>query len=138
MENDKVIHNNKFWISTANNNVWEPDTVNAPWQEYIPVWENGVSYEMNQKVSYNEEIYVSLVTNNTTIPTDASSWQLFSSESILSPEEETDNIPEWTQPDSTSAYSIGDKVIFNGTIYESLIDGNVWSPLEYPAGWEII
>ena len=138
MENDKVIHNNKFWISTANNNVWEPDTINAPWEEYIPVWENGVSYEMNQKVSYNEEIYVSLVTNNTTIPTDASSWQLFSSENILSPEEETDNIPEWTQPDATSAYSIGDKVIFNGTIYESLIDGNVWSPLEYPAGWEII
>lgn len=138
MENDKVIHNNKFWISTANNNVWEPDTVNAPWEEYIPVWENGVSYEMNQKVSYNEEIYVSLVTNNTTIPTDSSSWQLFSSENILTPEEETDNIPEWTQPDATSAYSIGDKVIFNGAIYESLIDGNVWSPEAYPAGWEII
>lgn len=138
MENDKVIHNNKFWISIANNNVWEPDTVNAPWEEYIPVWENGVSYEMNQKVSYNEEIYVSLITNNTTVPTDSSSWQLFSSENILTPEEETDNIPEWTQPDATSAYSIGDKVIFNGVIYESLIDGNVWSPEAYPAGWATV
>lgn len=138
MENDKVIHNNKFWISTANNNVWEPDTVNAPWEEYIPVWENGVSYEMNQKVSYNEEIYVSLVTNNITVPTDSSSWQLFSSENILTPEEETDNIPEWAQPDATSAYSIGDKIIFNGVIYESLIDGNVWSPEAYPAGWATV
>ena len=32
----------------------------------------------------------------------------------------------------------GDKVIFNGTTYESVIDNNVWSPADYPAGWEVV
>ena len=33
---------------------------------------------------------------------------------------------------------IGDKVIFEGKKYESLIDDNVWSPEDYPAGWQEI
>ena len=44
-------------------------------------------------------------------------------------------IPEWVQPDSTNPYMIGDKVTYNGRIYESTIDANVWSPSTYPAGW---
>lgn len=44
-------------------------------------------------------------------------------------------IPEWVQPDSTNPYMIGDKVTYNGRIYESTIDNNVWSPVAYPAGW---
>lgn len=31
---------------------------------------------------------------------------------------------------------IGDKVKFNGKIYESVIDNNVWSPEAYPQGWK--
>ena len=46
-------------------------------------------------------------------------------------------IPEWKQPTgSHDSYSIGDKVIFEGRVYESLIDGNTWSPVDYPQGWE--
>ena len=30
---DKVTHNGKTWESTANNNVWEPGAVGAPWKE---------------------------------------------------------------------------------------------------------
>ena len=33
-------------------------------------------------------------------------------------------------------YSAGDKVTYNGIIYTSLIDNNVWSPTDYPAGWQ--
>ena len=44
-------------------------------------------------------------------------------------------IPEWVQPDSTNPYMIGDKVTYNGHIWESSIDANVWSPSAYPAGW---
>lgn len=29
----------------------------------------------------------------------------------------------------------GDRVSFEGSDYESLIAGNVWSPTGYPAGW---
>ena len=39
------------------------------------------------------------------------------------------------QPDSTNPYKKGDRVRFNGKVYESLIDNNVWSPSAYPAGW---
>lgn len=33
---DTVIHNDKVWKSTADNNVWEPGTTGAPWEEVIP------------------------------------------------------------------------------------------------------
>lgn len=48
-------------------------------------------------------------------------------------------IPEWVQPTGVhDAYSIGDKVIFEGEVYESIIDGNTWSPTDYPQGWKLI
>lgn len=44
--------------------------------------------------------------------------------------------PEWVQPlGASDAYNTGDIVNYNGTLYESTIDGNVWSPDAYPAGW---
>lgn len=47
--------------------------------------------------------------------------------------------PEWVQPiGDTDAYNTGDIVSFNGVLYKSLIDSNVWSPEAYPAGWEIV
>lgn len=46
--------------------------------------------------------------------------------------------PEWVQPlGASDAYNIGDIVSFNGTLYKSTIDGNVWSPDAYPTGWEV-
>lgn len=36
---------------------------------------------------------------------------------------------EWVQPDSTNGYSMGDRVMHNGKIWESTFDGaNVWEP----------
>ena len=46
--------------------------------------------------------------------------------------------PVWSQPTGAhDAYNTGDIVDYNGTLYRSLIDGNVYSPDAYPAGWEI-
>lgn len=141
--NSKVIHNGKFWISTADGNIWEPDTIGAPWIEYIANWENGTAYSLNQKVLFRETTYISLVERNISVPTDTSSWEIYTEslndELITEPsteeKEDEDVIVEWVQPDSSFAYSIGDKVSYNGIIYESLIDNNVWSPADYPAGW---
>mgnify|MGYP003291347474 CR=1 FL=1 len=45
--------------------------------------------------------------------------------------------PVWSQPTgSHDAYNTGDIVDYNGTLYKSLIDGNVYSPDGYPQGWE--
>lgn len=46
--------------------------------------------------------------------------------------------PVWSRPTGAhDAYNTGDIVDYNGTLYKSLIDGNVYSPDEYPAGWEV-
>lgn len=48
-------------------------------------------------------------------------------------------VAEWVQPTGAhDAYNIGDKVLFNGSTYESLINANVWSPTAYPQGWKLI
>lgn len=136
MLNDKVIHNEKFWISTANNNIWEPGTINAPWQEYIVNWENGVAYALNQKVNYENITYVSLIEKNTFIPEEGNYWTQY----IEEPEIEVEENPsiEWEQPNGTAGYMIGDVVTYEGKTYESMIDNNVWSPVDYPAGWQEI
>ena len=47
--------------------------------------------------------------------------------------------PEWVQPTGAhDAYQTGDHVMFEGAEYVSLIDGNTWSPTDYPQGWEKI
>lgn len=44
---------------------------------------------------------------------------------------------EWVRPTGAhDAYQTGDLVTFEGSIYESIVDGNTWSPTEYPQGWE--
>ena len=44
--------------------------------------------------------------------------------------------PVWSQPTGAhDAYNTGDIVDYNGALYESVIDGNVYSPEAYPAGW---
>ena len=43
----------------------------------------------------------------------------------------------WKQPTGAhDAYNIGDIVEYKGTLYKSLINGNVYAPDVYPAGWE--
>ena len=47
--------------------------------------------------------------------------------------------PVWAQPTGAhDAYNTGDIVNYNGTLYQSLIDGNVYSPDAYPAGWAVV
>lgn len=44
----------------------------------------------------------------------------------------------WSAPTGAhDAYNTGDIVNYNGTLYKSLIDGNVYAPDAYPAGWEV-
>ena len=45
--------------------------------------------------------------------------------------------PVWVQPlGATDAYNTSDIVSYNGALYISTIDGNVWAPDAYPAGWK--
>lgn len=47
--------------------------------------------------------------------------------------------PDWKQPiGSHDAYKRGDRITYNGAVYESLLPANVYSPDAYPQGWKKI
>lgn len=49
-----------------------------------------------------------------------------------------DGHPVWSQPTGAhDAYNEGDIVDYNGALYVSKINGNVYSPDAYPEGWEL-
>ena len=48
-------------------------------------------------------------------------------------------VPEWVAPTGAhDAYAKGDRVTFQGQVWESALDGNTWSPADYPAAWTLI
>lgn len=101
-----------------------------------PRWSGeGIEYTVGDRVRYNEVLY-KVLQNHTSQPnwTPIDSPSLFTKVLIPQP----DVIPEWEQPDSTNAYMMGDKVQFEGHVYESTINNNIWSPSAYPAGWQLI
>nr|DAH70826.1 MAG TPA: hydrolase [Bacteriophage sp.] len=51
---------------------------------------------------------------------------------------EPEEWPEYVQPTGThDAYNTGDKITYNGQHYICKMDGCVWNPTDYPAGWEL-
>lgn len=109
------------------------DDVSLQVHNLYPVWKVGVNYVTGHRVLFNETLYKVLQDH-----TSQESWNPVDSPSlfaqVLIPNE--DVIPEWIQPDSTNTYKTGDKVMFNGKTYVSIIDNNSWSPDEY--GWEVV
>lgn len=106
---DIVSYNGKLYKSIINANVWAPDAYPAGWEEYTESTSGGDSGETGGGDSGTTE--------PETPPTEA--------------------IPDFVQPTGAhDAYKKGDKVKFEGKIYESLIDANTYSPSAYPAGWK--
>lgn len=102
-------------------------------QVLFPNWQPDKSYSSNERVRYNGKLYKVLQTH-----TSQNEWAPDVATSLfacLLIDEEGGTVQEWVQPDSTNGYSTGDRVVYNGIIYTSLIDNNVWSPADYPAGW---
>ena len=53
------------------------------------------------------------------------------------PVEPVEKYPEYKQPAGAhDAYNTGDKITYNGKKYICKMDGCVWTPDAYPAGWE--
>lgn len=121
------------YIEKAAANLDDTDALEAV--QLFPKWEANIVYEKDDRVRYENILYRCLQSHNSqeswTPSAAASLWA-----KVLIPDPNT--IPEWEQPDSTNAYQIGDKVMFEGKTYESLINNNIWSPAAYPAGWREI
>ena len=100
----------------------------------FPNWNpDADEYEKDQRVNYEGILYKCLQTH-----TPQAAWTPTAAPSlwakVLIPDANV--IPEWEQPDSTNPYMKGDKVTFNGVVYESTIDNNIWGPNVY--GWKAI
>lgn len=112
------------------------DTIALTISEFYDIWEVGVTYEVGRYLQYKGVLYKVLqshTSQETWTPDAASSVY---AKVLIDPTGET--IPEWVQPDSTNAYMTGDKVRFEGVVYESVMDNNIWSPADYPAAWKVV
>lgn len=105
-----------------------------------PAWAAGTAYKVGDIVSYG--------TNNLGDPQLYKIVQAHTSQADWLPDAtpalyeafglNAEGYPLWAQPSGAhDAYNAGDIVDYQGTLYRSLIDGNVWAPDVYPAGWEV-
>lgn len=97
---------------------------------------NGVAYAVGKRVMYKGVLYKVIQAH-----TSQADWTPDAAPSLFAKvinETIDGSIPEFVQPDSNNPYMKGDKVKFNGKVYESLIDNNVYSPEAYPQGWKEI
>lgn len=105
-----------------------------------PRWEVGKAYSVGDIISYGE--------NSLGDPQLYKVVQAHMSQEDWIPGQGTDSLydafgldesgyPIWSQPTGAhDAYNTGDIVNYNGTLYKSTMDGNVWAPDAYPQGWE--
>lgn len=101
--------------------------------DFVEKWQPNKKYEKDKRLEYNGVIYKVITTH-----TSQADWTPDTASSlyakVLIPDENV--TPEWEQPDSTNAYSKGDKVTHNGKTWRSTVDNNVWEPGVY--GWKEI
>ena len=112
------------------------DVVALSIKEFYDEWQEGVAYKVNQYVMYKEVLYKVLTEHNSQASWTPDVTASLYAKVLADPTGETIN--EWVQPDSTNGYMKGDKVKYEGVVYVSLIDNNIWSPVAYPAGWQIV
>lgn len=95
-------------------------------------WETNQSYSIGDIVRYDSGIYQVIQSHTSQVD-----WTPDVVPALFLEISPPSVIPEWEQPSGAhDAYNTGDQVTFQGHIWESLIDANVWSPAVYPAGWE--
>ena len=105
-------------------------------EERYPAFEVGKDYAVGELVMHDGVLFTVLQAH-----TSQEGWNPVEAPSLFAEvlsSKITGDIPEWVQPESTNGYMIGDRVIYKGVIYESVIDNNVWSPEAYPAGWSVV
>ena len=104
-----------------------------------PKYEVGKSYTVGEYLTYGEnEVGDPQLYKVVQSHTSQADWTPNTTPSLYEPIGLTDEgYPVWSKPSGAhDAYNTGDIVDYNGVLYKSLINGNVYSPDEYPAGWE--
>lgn len=95
----------------------------------FPEWTAGVAYTAGERISDEAGNLYRVVQDHTS----QADWPMDATPALYTPlgvtAEEPDAIPEWRQPTGAhDAYNTGDRVLYQGKVYESTMDGNVWAP----------
>ena len=97
-------------------------------------WEVGIAYEVGQYRRYNGNLYKVIQTH-----TSQADWLPDITASLYTLVQPQGVIEEWgTRTLSVNPFMIGEQVKFEGVIYESTINNNVWTPVDYPQGWKVV
>lgn len=105
-----------------------------------PKYKIGMSYSVGDYFTYGEnEVGDPQLYKVVQDHTSQADWLPSETASLYEPIGLNDSgYPVWSQPSGAhDAYNAGDIVDYNGVLYVSLIDGNVYSPDEYSDGWDI-
>ena len=106
----------------------------------FPLWQPGQELGIDDKVVYEGNVYRVIQKHTSQVdwlPSEVPALYAVFYQRTAEDDDgnEVEVIPDWVQPlGSHDAYGIGDKVMFDGKVYESVVDGNVWSPGVH--GWK--
>lgn len=109
---DKTRHNGRVWRDVLD-----------PTKKKLNVWEPGAQ-------GIDERYWV-----EETEPETSETEEM--PETPETPEDEAPTADPFKQPTGGhDSYKVGDKVLFNGAVWESTIPNNAYSPSAYPQGWK--
>lgn len=98
--------------------------------ELFPRWQTDTAYIVGVRICYQSKLYRCVQAH-----TSQADWTPARTPALWT-EISVEEWPEWRQPTGAQdAYNKGDKVTYKAVHYISTIDGNVWAPDAYPAGW---
>lgn len=112
------------------------DALAAQVPNLFPTWTAGVSYAEGARISDGKGNLYRVVQSHTS----QADWPINGTPALYTAlgvtVDDPDAVPAWKQPTGAhDAYNKGDQVLYQEKVYESTLDGNVWAPDAYPAGW---
>ena len=127
------------FIEKAAQSLNDEDALEA--KELYGEWKPGMECVKDTRLRYKDKLYRVRETH-----TSQADWTPDVAASLFIRVRLPDEIEDWKKPGEVDEdgvlvppYMAGDKMRYiDSKIYESLMDNNVWSPEEYPAGWKLV
>ena len=94
--------------------------------ELFPKYSDAKTYPQGQRVRINGELHKAAATSK---GKNSGGWKIVKAF-------DSTGMPEWEQPVKKRGYKVGDRVMFEGVVYESTEKNNIMSPAMIPNGWK--
>lgn len=114
-----------------------PEEQQVLYPSVYPAYRVNFAYNIGDKFQYENQLYKVVQAHTSQLD-----WKPNEVPALYVNIAAPNTIPVWVQPTGAQdAYMIGDKVHFptiSDPVYQSTIEYNVWSPTDYPAGWQLV